>query len=54
VPHVIAVAGSTQLSDVAARIFTRDFYLALAVGKTIADAFSIGTCPPPSLSLSLC
>ena len=42
VPHVVAIAASTQLADVAARIFTHDFYLALAVGKTVREAFEIG------------
>eukprot|EP00698_Gefionella_okellyi_P001105 TRINITY_DN10996_c0_g1_i2.p1 TRINITY_DN10996_c0_g1~~TRINITY_DN10996_c0_g1_i2.p1 ORF type:complete len:780 (-),score=160.65 TRINITY_DN10996_c0_g1_i2:21-2360(-) len=42
VPHVVAVEVNTQLADVAARVFTRDFYLALAVGKTVSESYEIG------------
>ena len=42
VPHVIAVRLTTRVSDDAAHAFTRAFYLALAVGKTIRDCFDIG------------
>ena len=42
VPHVIAVRLTTRVSDNAAHAFTRAFYLALAVGKTIREAFDIG------------
>lgn len=52
VPHVIAVAANTQLADVAARVFTRHFYLALAVGKTVKESFDIGT--NTSVFASLC
>ena len=42
VPHVIAVRLQTRVSDDAAHAFTRAFYLALAVGKSIREAFDIG------------
>uniref|UniRef100_A0A7S2DM31 AAA+ ATPase domain-containing protein n=1 Tax=Haptolina brevifila TaxID=156173 RepID=A0A7S2DM31_9EUKA len=42
VPHVIAVRLSQRLSDVAAAAFTKAFYLALAVGRSIRVAYEIG------------
>ena len=39
IQHVIA--SPLQLRDVAAAAFTRGLYMALAVGKTVADAFAI-------------
>ncbi|CAM9612898.1 unnamed protein product, partial [Phaeothamnion confervicola] len=42
VPHVVCVKLDAQLMDVAARSFTSAFYLALAVGHTVRDAFDIG------------
>jgi len=41
VPHVIAVRLNTRVSDVAAQVFTRAFYLALAVGETLQAAYDI-------------
>jgi len=41
VPHVVAVESESQVTDVAARSFTRAFYLALAKGKTVQEAFDI-------------
>ena len=42
VPHVVAVRVNTRVSDHAAHAFTRAFYLSLAVGQTIREAFDIG------------
>jgi hypothetical protein len=42
VPHVVCVKLDARLLDQAANEFTRAFYLALAVGKTVKDAFDIG------------
>jgi len=39
VPHVVAVRSSALLLDSAARAFTRHFYLALCVGKSVEAAF---------------
>ena len=41
VPHVVAVETDSQVTDVAARSFTRAFYLALAMGKTVKGSFDI-------------
>lgn len=41
VPHVIAVRRNVRVSDPAAHSFTRAFYLALAVGETVRDAYDI-------------
>jgi len=43
VPHVLCVNVQEQLLDRAAQIFTHAFYLALACGDTIRDAFDVGT-----------
>ena len=40
--HVVAVSLDAPLLDAAAVAFTRAFYLALAVGDTVAAAFSVG------------
>lgn len=42
VPHVVCVTVEAQLLDAAAMAFTRAFYLALAVGRTVSDSFDIG------------
>ena len=42
VPHVVCVKKEAELLDSAALCFTRAFYLALAVGRTVADSFAIG------------
>ena len=42
VPHVVCCQQESQLMDRAALSFTRAFYLALAVGRTVKDAFEIG------------
>ena len=39
IPHV--VCSPLRLRDAAAAAFTRGFYMALAVGKTVAQAFAI-------------
>jgi len=41
VPHVVAVEAESQVTDVAARAFTRAFYLALAKGKSVQGSFDI-------------
>merc|ERR1711871_517139 len=41
VPHVVALKSESQVTDVAARSFTRAFYLALAKGKTVQESFDI-------------
>lgn len=42
VPHVVCCQQESQLMDSAALSFTRAFYLALAVGRTLKDSFEIG------------
>lgn len=42
VPHVVAVNVEEEVLDNAAIAFTRQFYLSLAVGDSVADAFAIG------------
>lgn len=42
VPHVVCCNQDVQLMDCAALAFTRQFYLALAYGLTVKDAFEIG------------
>eukprot|EP00742_Colponemidia_sp_Colp-10_P009413 GILJ01010261.1.p1 GENE.GILJ01010261.1~~GILJ01010261.1.p1 ORF type:complete len:2314 (-),score=385.58 GILJ01010261.1:161-7102(-) len=42
VPHVVAVQVDAMLLDAAALHFTRAFYLSLAMGDTVRDAFDIG------------
>jgi hypothetical protein len=42
VPHVVCVKLDARLLDSAANVFTRAFYLSLAVGKTVKDSFDIG------------
>lgn len=42
VPHVVCCQQESQLMDSAALSFTRAFYLALAFGRTLKDAFEIG------------
>lgn len=42
VPHVVAVRVDTRVSDMAARTFTRAFYLSLFVGNTLQAAYDIG------------
>lgn len=42
VPHVVCCQQESQLMDSAALVFTRAFYLALAIGRTVADSFEIG------------
>ena len=42
VPHVVCVNVDAQLLDTAAVAFTRAFYLSLAVGNTVSQAFEIG------------
>ena len=41
VPHVVCVNVTDALLDSAAITFTRSFYLSLAVGDTVAEAFAI-------------
>ena len=43
VPHVVAVKQEAKVSDAASRTFARQFYLALLVGKTVRQAFEIGS-----------
>ena len=44
VPHVVAVRGADgRLSDRAAIAFCRSFYLAAMAGRTVRQAFDIGT-----------
>jgi len=42
VAHVVCVKKEAEVLDSAALSFTRAFYLALAVGRTVADSFTIG------------
>jgi len=42
VPHVVCCHQESELMDSAALAFTRAFYLALAVGRTVKDSFEIG------------
>ena len=42
VPHVVCCQQESQLMDRAALSFTRAFYLALAVGRTLKESFEIG------------
>jgi len=42
VPHVVCCQQESQLMDSAALAFTRAFYLALAIGRTVKDSFEIG------------
>ena len=42
IPHVVCVALNSDLLDRAAQTFTHAFYLSLAVGDTIQDAFDVG------------
>ena len=42
VPHVVCCQQDSQLMDSAALVFTRAFYLALAIGRTVKDSFEIG------------
>jgi len=42
VPHVVCCNQNVQLMDCAALAFTRQFYLALAYGLTVKDAFELG------------
>lgn len=53
VPHVVCVKLDARLLDQAANEFTRAFYLALAVGKTVKDAFDIGK-QVPVLLIAIC
>ena len=41
VPHVVAVRWDARVSDKMCRLFTRSFYLALLVGRTIQQSFDI-------------
>ena len=41
VPHVVCVNVSSSLLDKAAHVFTRAFYLSLAMGDTVQNAFDI-------------
>jgi hypothetical protein len=41
VPHVIAVRRQEQVADDAARMFMKQFYLAVLVGRTVKNAFEI-------------
>jgi len=41
VPFVVAVEADSQVTDVAARSFTRAFYLALSKGKSVQGSFDI-------------
>jgi hypothetical protein len=42
VPHVVAVRWDAKVSDKSSRIFAKNFYLALLVGRTVKQAFEIG------------
>ena len=42
VPHVVCCQQEAQLMDNAALSFTRAFYLALALGRTVKESFEIG------------
>ena len=42
VPHVVCVKLDARLLDTAANVFTRAFYIALVIGKTVRQAFQIG------------
>ena len=42
IPHVVCVSLNADLLDKAAQTFTHAFYLSLAVGDTVQDAFTIG------------
>lgn len=42
VPHVVCCQQESQLMDRAALSFTRAFYLALAIGRTVKESFEIG------------
>jgi len=42
VPHVVCCQQEFELKDAAALAFTRQFYLALAVGHTIKESFDLG------------
>ncbi|KDO34206.1 hypothetical protein SPRG_19045 [Saprolegnia parasitica CBS 223.65] len=42
IPHVIAVKVEERLEDQAAIVFTKNFYLALGQGKSVAESFEIG------------
>jgi len=42
VPHVVCCQQESELKDAAALTFTRQFYLALAVGRTVQAAFDQG------------
>lgn len=42
VPHVVCCQQESELKDTAALAFTRQFYLALAIGHTVRDAFDQG------------
>ena len=40
-PHVVCCKQEAQLMDIDALVFTRDFYIALAIGRTVKDYFEI-------------
>ncbi len=40
--HVVAIERSKPILDWSAKVFTRNFYLALAVGKTVEEAYQAG------------
>ncbi|OQR99661.1 hypothetical protein THRCLA_06423 [Thraustotheca clavata] len=42
IPHVIAVKVEERLEDQAAIVFTKNFYLGLGQGKSVAESFDIG------------
>ena len=42
VPHVVCVKLDARLLDSAANVFTRAFYISLAIGKTVKQSFDIG------------
>jgi len=42
VPHVVCCRQEFELKDAAALAFTRQFYLALAVGHTVQESFELG------------
>jgi len=42
VPHVVCCQQESELKDTAALAFTRSFYLALAIGQTVQEAFEQG------------
>ena len=42
VPHVVCCRQEFELKDAAALAFTRQFYLALAVGHTVKESFELG------------